>query len=73
MDFHYAPGATPLDSDEAAGLIPTHIVTQAELNVWEEANILKAAHWAEKQKKKAILEEAYVRTLHRQMFDKTWR
>ena len=28
--FTYSPGATPLDPDEAAGLIPSHIRTQAE-------------------------------------------
>lgn len=30
MEFHYAPGATPLDPDEAEGLVPTHITTQGE-------------------------------------------
>jgi hypothetical protein len=40
IHFQYAPGVTPLDPDEAAGLIPSHIATQGDLNVWEEANIL---------------------------------
>ena len=40
MPFTYAAGATPIDADEAAGLMPTHITTQAELNAWEEANIV---------------------------------
>ena len=40
MRFTYADGATPIDPDEAAGLVPTHITTQAELNAWEEANIV---------------------------------
>ena len=39
MEFHYAPGATPLDPDEAAGLVPTHITTQGDLNAWEQVNI----------------------------------
>lgn len=73
MEFQYAPGATPLDPDEAAGLLPTHIATQGDLNAWEEANILQGARWATRQKKREILEEGYVRDLHRQMFDKTWR
>ncbi len=73
MNFQYTPGATPLDPDEAAGLIPTHIATQSELNVWEEANILKGARWAIRHKKRNLLEEAYVRDLHRQMFDETWK
>jgi hypothetical protein len=29
----------PLDPDEAAGLIPSHIATRAQLNEWELANI----------------------------------
>ena len=31
--------ATPLDPEEADGLIPTHIRTRRELNAWEQANI----------------------------------
>ena len=42
MEFKYPPGATPLDPDEAVGLIPHHITTQADLNEWEQANILEA-------------------------------
>jgi Fic-DOC domain mobile mystery protein B len=73
MDFQYAAGATPLDPDEAAKLVPTHITTQADLNAWEEANILQGAHWASRQKKRNLLDEAFVRELHRRMFDKTWQ
>ena len=35
MKFTYPEGATPLDADECAGLLPKHITTQAELNQWE--------------------------------------
>lgn len=73
MQYTYAPGATPLDPDEAAGLIPKHIATQAELNAWEEANIVIADTWAFKQKKRVMLEEGFVRDLHSRMFSKTWR
>lgn len=73
MDFYYAPGATPLDPDEAAGLIPRHITTQGELNEWEQANILEGVQWALKQKKRDLLDEAFVRELHRRMFSKTWK
>lgn len=37
-----APGNTPLDPDEALGLIPLHVTNQAELNQAEQANILEA-------------------------------
>jgi hypothetical protein len=40
MRFTDAAGATPIDPDEAAGLLPTHITTQAELNAWQEGNIV---------------------------------
>lgn len=73
MDFQYAPGATPLDPDEAAGLIPRHITTQGELNEWEQTNILEGVQWALKQKKRDLLDEAYQRELHRRMFSKTWK
>jgi len=72
MQFHYPPGATPLDPDEAVGLVPTHITTQEDLNAWEQINIAQGERWAERQKKRPLLDERFVRDLHRQMFDKTW-
>jgi hypothetical protein len=33
MRFEYAPGATPIDPDEAAGFISAHLTIQRELNV----------------------------------------
>ena len=39
VDLDYPPGATPLDGDELASLIPDHLTTQAELNEWEQLNI----------------------------------
>ena len=38
----HAPGATPLDPDELAGLIPRHITLKRELDEYEQANILQA-------------------------------
>jgi Fic-DOC domain mobile mystery protein B len=73
MEFQYAPGATPLDPDEAAGLVPSHITTQGDLNAWEQANILLAERWVARQIKRDLLNEGFVRDLHRRMFDKTWR
>jgi hypothetical protein len=35
------PDATPLDPDEAEGLIPSHIATRGQLNEWEQQNILE--------------------------------
>jgi Fic-DOC domain mobile mystery protein B len=73
MEFQYIPGATPLDPDEAAALVPVHITTQADLNAWEQANIVLGDRWATRQKKRELLDEGFVRDLHRQMFDRTWK
>lgn len=73
MEFYDAPGATPLDPDEAAGLVPAHITTQGDLNAWEQINIVQGDRWAARQKRRNLLDEGFVRDLHRQMFDKTWQ
>ena len=69
FNLDYPPGATPLDADELASLLPGHITTQGELNEWEQLNILQGEQWARKQRKE-ILTEAF---LHQQMFGDTWR
>lgn len=73
VEFQYAPGATPLDPDEAAGLVATHITNQGDLNAWEQINIAQGDRWAARQKKRDLLDEGFIRELHRQMFDKTWQ
>ena len=72
VKFDYPPGATPLDADELASLIPGHITTQGELNEWEQLNIAQGESWARKLRKE-ILNEAFVRQLHKQMFGETWK
>lgn len=73
INFDYAPGATPLDLDEAAGLIPSHIANHAQLNEWEMVNILAGEHWAFSRKHKNMLDSDFVRRLHKRMFGDTWR
>ncbi len=72
MKFTYPPGATPIDPDEAAGLIPSHITLQRELNEWEEANILEGARWARSRRVREVLSLDFIARLHRRMFDRTW-
>lgn len=72
VDFNYPAGATPLDADELASLIPGHITTQSDLNEWEQLNIQQGEAWARKQRKE-ILNDSFLRQLHRQMFGETWR
>lgn len=75
LTLAYEPGQTPLDPDEAAQLIPTHLSTQADLDEWEQTNILQARVWLDRQlrRKPAVLTEAFCRDLHRRMFGATWR
>lgn len=77
MGFYkdYPPRATPIDADEAAGLIPKHITTQGQLNEWEQNNILRAEQWLCKQDFKIadISTTHFLQKLHIKMFDKTWR
>lgn len=67
----YPIGATPLETEELADLIPLHITTQEQLNVWEQANIIAAEQWA--KKKKHIVSIDFIKKLHYQMFNKTWK
>jgi len=72
INLDYPPGATPLDADELASLIPGHITTQGELNEWEQLNIAQGENRARKHRKE-ILNEAFLRQLHKQMFGETWK
>jgi Fic-DOC domain mobile mystery protein B len=66
-------GATPIDPDEAEGLIPLHIRTQSELDAWEQSNIIEGLAWAQRQSRRDLLDDSFVRELHRRMFGATWR
>jgi Fic-DOC domain mobile mystery protein B len=67
-------GATPLDPDESAGLVPGHIATREQLDEWEAENILAGERWAAgAAKRREVLDDAFLRELHARMFDRTWR
>ncbi|MBI1905303.1 MAG: mobile mystery protein B [Rhodocyclales bacterium] len=72
MNFTYQLGQTPLDPDEKEGLKPRHVSTQGELNEWEQLNIIKGARWAQRQLKQDILDDVFLRELHKRMFSDTW-
>lgn len=72
VQLDYPAGATPLDADELGCLIPSHITTQGELNEWEQLNIVQGENWVRKQRKE-ILNETFLRQLHRKMFGETWK
>jgi len=73
--FVTGDGNTLLSPDEEADLIPS-LATKQELNEWERLNIVEAHAWALHRRglaRRDPLDEAYVRELHRRMFDQTWR
>lgn len=69
------PGATPLDPDEANGLIPKHITTQGQLNEWEQINILEAEKWLSRHRVvfETVVNHDFIKKLHQRMFGKTWQ
>ncbi len=73
MKIKHPFGATPLDPNEVAGLIPD-IHTQKELDQCEFENIAKALIWANKSRKlkKELLSISGLLTLHKQMFKDVW-
>lgn len=73
-NFEYLPGATPLNPNEAEGLIPTYISTQNELNALEQENILKAEKWLGRTRSiDDVLTEGFLLRLHIEMFGDVWR
>lgn len=73
FEIEYEPGSTPLNPDELAGLIPTYITTQGELNKLERENILEAQLWASKRKKRDVLDIGFLLKLHKRMLKNVWK
>ncbi len=73
MAFDYPTGATPLDPDEAAGLLLPHITNKTELDRWEQDNISEAETWAFRRKPKELLSVDFVCRLHKRMFGTVWK
>jgi Fic-DOC domain mobile mystery protein B len=69
------PGQTPLEPDEAVGLIPSWIATREDLDKAEEENIARAQIWAAGRTLSPadVLTDRFIRQLHRRMFGKVWR
>ena len=73
IDFNNPEEATPIDLDEEEGLLLTHITTQGDLDRWEHDNILKALAWIEETKPTDILNEQFIKQLHKRMFGNVWK
>jgi len=74
MKLTYPEGATPLDADALAGLIPG-LSTHGELNEFEAVNISDAVLWAGRSRnlRRDLLAIPMLQELHRRMFDRTWK
>lgn len=70
--FEASGDATPLEPSERDGLIPGHITHRNELNEVEQENIVAAMTWAF-SRKRDVLDETFLRSLHRRMFGKVWK
>lgn len=64
-------GFTALDDEYYDGLIPTHITTRGALNDAEQQNIVAALNRRD-PKPAALLDDLYLRNLHRAMFCDVW-
>jgi Fic-DOC domain mobile mystery protein B len=73
MKLEYPHGAIPLDPDEIQGLIPSHVTLQGQLNDYEQENISRARQWTYLRRRGDPLDREFIRTVHRRMFDATWR
>lgn len=75
LNLDYTDGQTPLDEDEKEGLLVKAVTTRDELDEFEQLNIEKAVLWTMKRKFKAgdILNETFVKGLHRRMYSDVWR
>lgn len=72
IKLEYPAGATPLDPDDAQGLIASHITNQGQLNEWELLNVREGEQWAFEKRHDEILSIEFMETLHRRMFGNTW-
>lgn len=73
MDFNYPEEAIPLEPNEIEGLLLTHITTRSEIDRWEQDNINEALAWLEQRKPKDILNESFMKQLHKRMFGNVWK
>jgi len=70
-------GATPVDDEDLAGLIPTYVATRADLNQVEYENIARAIPWAEREIARRhsddILNTGFLFKLHKRIFGDVWK
>lgn len=65
--------ATPLTPEEREALIPSYITLRRELNEAEQIGIADADRWAFSRRRADVLDEAFLRRLHKRMFGAVWK
>lgn len=75
LEFEYLDGQTPIDDDEKLDLRIPSITMRAELDEFEQLNILSAMEWTLMRSFTAaeVLTEQFVRALHARMYGDVWR
>lgn len=64
---------TPLTAEEREQLIPSYITLRSELNEAEQINIAQASQWQRRMRRRDILDDGFVRELHKRMFGDVWK
>ncbi len=75
MDYDYIDGQTPLDEEEKEDLIPT-ILTRADLDRFEQENIIEARKWVMQKSvlaRQNVFTERFLVNLHKRMFGQVWK
>lgn len=70
--FEAGDGTTPIDEDEADGLLPSWVRTRGDLNAAERNNILEARRALRSVTLDVLLDDLWLRRLHQKMFGKVW-
>lgn len=65
-------GATGLEPEEREGLKHKHVTTRAQLDHLEQANIQEGLSWLSRRRKRQVLDDMFVRELHRRLFGQVW-
>ena len=75
LTLDFANDQTPLTEDEREGLLVPTISNRGELDEFEQLNVEQAVEWtfSRNLKQERIFTEAFIRELHRRMYDQVWK
>src|SRR5688572_2477658 len=75
IDFNLVRGQTPLDDEEADGLLIPTITTRGDLDEFEQLNIQQAIQWmlGRRFRREEILTENFIKQVHKKMFGDVWK